>query len=154
MAITFESAGVDPIYNAGVFRLPGLGDGPESSYQGLEQLFADLLPNKDIVGGQVAKDFVGLVGTPLVGTGTAGVYAAAVYDDSTPGSEVYSGNGVDGLLLLATDAYDGPRQINVVKGGTVKTTVGALRAMDATQLEVLAAALGGKYDAVFNTIKF
>lgn len=154
MAITFESAGVDPIYNAGVFRLPGLGEGPESSYQGLEQLFADLLPNKDIVGGQVAKDFVGLVGTPLVGTSTEGVYAAAVYDDTTPGSEVYSGDGVAGLLLLATDAYDGPRQINVVKGGTVKTTVGALRAMDATQLEVLAAALGGKYDAVFNTIKF
>ena len=148
MAITFESAGVDPIYNAGVFRLPGLGEGPESSYQGLEQLFADLLPNKDIVGGQVAKDFVGLVGTPLVGTGTEGVYAAAVY-----ATGAYA-DGVDGLLLLATDAYDGPRQINVVKGGTVKTTVGALRAMNAAQLEVLATALGGKYDAVFNTIKF
>lgn len=148
MAITFESAGVDPIYNAGVFRLPGMGEGPESSYQGLEQLFADLLPNKDIVGGQVAQNFVGLVGTPLVGTGTEGVYRASVY-----ATGAYA-DGVDGLLLLATDAYDGPRQINVVKGGTVKTTVGALRTMNAAQLGVLATELGGKYDPVFNTIKF
>ena len=147
MAITFESAGVDPIYNAGVFRLPGLGEGPESSYQGLEQLFADLLPNKDIVGGQVAQGFVGLVGTPLKATATVGVYVPSVFATG-------SYDDVDGLLLLATDAYDGARQINVVKGGTVKTTVGALRAMNDAQLEALATALGGKFDTVFNTIKF
>lgn len=152
MAITFESAGVDPLYNTGVFRLPGVADGDETSLQPMQQLFADLMSNKDIVGGQVDAEFQALLGTPLSPDGvTDGVYVAATYDDG--GTNTYT-TDVAGLLLLSVDATGAARQINVVKGGNVSTKVGALAAMDATQLGALADALGGKYDAIFNSIKF
>lgn len=149
---TFEEAGTNPVYNIGVVRLPGLSTGPSESVGVMQQLFADLLPNKDIVGGQVAQGFVGDVGLPLAEVdGQTGVYEAAPVG-GTEGAETYG--EVAGLLLLATDAYDGGRVINVVKGGTVKTKVGALRAMGDAQLTALASALGGQYDATFHTIKF
>ena len=139
----FGTAGTNPVYNYGVVRVPGLSDGASKYVGAVEQLFADLL-EKDIVGGQVAKDFVGNVGLPLANTASKpGHYEAATTDADTVG-----------LLLLATDAFDGPRLINVVKGGTVKTTVGALRGKTDAQLKTLAEALGGKYDAVLKTIKF
>ena len=145
MANTFEQGGTArPVYNGGVLRVPGVGTEVDKTFGAPEGLFADLL-EKDIVGGQVAKDFVGDVGTPLVNVaGKPGHYAKAAAALTT----------VDGLLLLAADAYDGPRQINVVKGASVKTTVGALRGLDAAKQEALATALGGKYDSVFKTIKF
>lgn len=150
MANNFEnvqgqpSSGVTPVYNMGVHRVPGKGEGEHKQVGVAQQLFADLLPNKDIVGGQVAKGFVADVGAPLKRVG--GLYEVA--DIETEAEDIV------GLLLLATDAFDGGRMINVVKGGTVKTKVGALRSLEDADYEALATALGGKYDATFNTIKF
>lgn len=149
----FEDAGISPVYNAGVMRVPqGTRAGADSGYGIIPGLFADLLTNKDIVGGQVATGFVGDVAQPLKQDGAnVGHYVASVYDD-TAGSEEY--DSVDGVLLLATDAHDGPRFINVVKGGNIRTNIGALKDATAAQLGALATALGGKYDATFNAIKF
>ena len=139
----YETAGVHPVYNQGVLRTPGSGDWTKEGIGAAEQLFADLL-EKDIVGGQVAKGFVGDVGTPLARGASEGVYVKAAADSSDAVA----------VLLLATDAYDGPRFINPVLGGTIKTKVGALRALDDAKLKALATALGGRYDKVQKTIKF
>lgn len=139
-------APVGPEYNRGVFRLPGVKQGNRAGYL-QEQLFADLLDSKDIVGGQVAEGFVGTVGTPLVETGPdTGVYTAL--EGTTDFADVV------GVLLLATDAYDGPRFINVVKGGCIKTNLYVFRDYTPENFEALATALGGKYDQTFNTITF
>lgn len=140
----YETAGTTPVYNQGVLRIPKNDTvGTKENIGAPQTLFADLL-EKDIVGGQVASGFVGDVGTPLA------------HDPGKPGQYIKSDgdNPAVGLLLLATDAYDGARQINVVLGGTVKTQTGALRALNATELTTLATALGGKYDDVLKTLKF
>lgn len=139
-------APVGPEYNRGVFRLPGAKSGNRAGYL-QEQLFADLLDPKDIVGGQVAEGFVGTVGTPLEETGPAtGEYK--------PVADTTAFTGVVGVLLLATDAYDGPRFINVVKGGCIKTNLYVFREYTDEQFEALALALNGKYDKTFQTITF
>lgn len=144
---TYEEAGRDTVYNAGVLRTPGFRKPVDSqSIAAGEQLFADLLSNKDIVGGQVAEGFVGTVGTPLKRGSEVGVYEKET-DLATFANTV-------GVLLLATDAYDGPRQINVVKGGTIKTTLAVFKDLDDTALEALATALDGVYDSWHKTIKF
>lgn len=140
----FEDAGTNPVYNYGVVRVPGIGTGTGKSAGAVEQLFADLL-ERDIVGGQVAQNFVGDVGAPLANTASKPGHVELAAPNATE---------VAGLLLAATDAYDGPRHVNVVKGGTVKTTVGALRGKDDAALKALATALNGTYDPVFKTIKF
>lgn len=141
----YETAGTTPVYNQGVLRTPGFTDWDKENIGAPQNLFADLL-EKDIVGGQVAEGFVGDVGTLLANdAGKPGHYIKAVEVDYTD---------VVGVLLLATDAYDGPRFINVVKGGTLNAKAGALRALDATKAAAVAAALGGKYDDVQKTIKF
>ena len=143
----FNAAGTTPVYNQGVLRMPeGIKEGTSRVAGAPVQIFADLL-EKDIVGGQADTGFVGDAGAPL----------AHVADK--PGHyEVIDTSGelgeVAGLLLLATDAYDGPRHINVIKGGTVKTHVGALASLDDTNLATLATALNGRYDAVQKTLKF
>lgn len=142
---TFESAGVTPVYNAGGLRVPGHGPTVDKQYAGTDSIFADLLDNKDIVGGQVAANFVGDTGLPI--KFSSGTYVASVWTADAV-------DKVDGLLLAATDAYDGPRLINVIKGGTINTKAGALKGLNAAKLGALAAAVGGKYDATFNTIKF
>ena len=58
----YETAGITPVYNQGVLRTPGNGTWVHENIGASEQLFADLL-EKDIVGGQVEKGFVGDVGT-------------------------------------------------------------------------------------------
>lgn len=144
---TYEEAGTDQIYNAGVWRVAGITPASTSrSIAAGEQLFADLLDNKDIVGGQVAEGFVGTAGTPLKRTATEGVYEAE--------TDLVTFADTVGVLLLAVDAYDAPRMINVVKGGTIKTTVLALKDLDDTELEALATALDGSYDPWHKTIKF
>lgn len=142
----FMPAPVGPEYNRGVFRLPHVKTESHVGYL-QEQLFADLLADKDIVGGQVAEGFVGTVGTPLVETGAD----TAIYTAATDPAAL---TGVVGVLLLSTDAYDGPRFINVVKGGTIKTDLYVFRNWTPANFEALADELGGKYDQTFNTIKF
>lgn len=144
-AENFSSGGVTPVYNAGVLRVPrGVKKGEDYNVGAPVQIFADLLPDKDIVGGQVDEGFVGDAGLPLKRGATQGVYEAADLT-AEPAEEVA------GLLLLATDAYDGPRTINVVKGGTVFANRGALKDLDP---EAVAEALGGSYDPFHETIKF
>lgn len=140
----YSTPGVTPVYNQGVLRTPTNGAWSAETIGASEQLFADLL-EKDIVGGQVAQGFVGDVGTPLAHGATPGLYVKA---DTTDFNDAVA------VLLLATDAHDGARAINPVIGGTIKTKVGALRALDDTKLDALAAALGGKHDSVLKTIKF
>lgn len=144
----FNAEGVTPVYNQGVLRMPeGIKSGESRVVGAPVQIFADLL-EKDIVGGQADKGFVGDAGAPL-----AHVASKPGHYSVIDTSEGVSGE-VAGLLLLATDAYDGPRHINVIKGGTVKTHVGALASLDDTNLETLATALNGRYDAVQKTLKF
>lgn len=141
---TYEDAGIDQIYNAGVMRVPGVqGLRDTRNIAAGEQLFADLIDNKDIVGGQVEEGFVGGVGTPLKRSADLGIYEAET-DLDTFADTV-------GVLLLAVDAYDGPRLINVVKGGCIKTNLKALEGVD---LEALATALNGSYDPWHKTITF
>lgn len=144
----FNAAGTTPVYNQGVLRMPeGIKEGTSRVAGAPVQIFADLL-EKDIVGGQADTGFVGDAGAPL----------AHVADKPGHYSVIDTSEGVSGevagLLLLATDAYDGPRHINVIKGGTVKTHVGALASLDDTNLATLATALNGRYDAVQKTLKF
>ena len=141
----FSDTGTSPVYNYGVLRTPGVKTSEKLSAGAVPNLFADSLA-RDIIGGQVAEGFKADVGAPLKAkTGTPGVYEVSVAVDFAD---------VSGLLLHAVDAFDGARQINIVKGGTVNTKVGALAALDATKLAALAKALVGKYDPVLNTIKF
>lgn len=143
MAYTYESA-TDAVYNAGVVRTPQIGE--EASLRSWHEdppIWADVLHDKDVVGGQVATDFKAVFGTPLAETSTVGVYVEATdLADAV------------GVLLLSTDAYDGPRQINVVKGGSVRTDIGALAELDDTELGTLADSLKGVYSATFKSIKF
>lgn len=141
-AYTYESA-TDQTYNAGVVRVPHMGDETGvRSYREDAPIWGDVLRDKDVVGGQVAEGFKAIFGTPVKMTTTLGVYEkVTVYTET------------EGLLLLSTDAYDGPRQINVVKGGTVRTDIGALSALNATQRGEVATALNARYDAKLNTIK-
>lgn len=144
----FNAAGTTPVYNQGVLRMPeGIKEGTSRVAGAPVQIFADLL-EKDIVGGQADTGFVGDAGAPL-----AHVADKPGHYEVIDTSEGVSGE-VAGLLLLATDAYDGPRHINVIKGGTVKTHVGALASLDDTNLATLATALNGRYDAVQKTLKF
>lgn len=144
-AQNFTETGVTPVYNAGVVRVPqGPRKGADKNIGYIPQLFADLLPNKDVVGGQVAEGFVGDVGQPLKNGVQPGTYVAVT-------DLVVDAANVVGLLLLATDAFDGPRFINVVKGGTVFANIGALANFDSA---ALASALGGDYDPIHETIKF
>lgn len=137
-----------PVYNVGVVRSPHMDPQPNARATGvLEIAFADLLPNKDIVSGVVAEGFVGDVLTPLTYNSDTGNYEASTYEGGAP-------QNVDGLLLLATDAFDGPRQINVIKGGNVKGWVGYFKGKDDAAKTAVAEALGGRYDSVRNTIKF
>lgn len=141
-AENFSNGGVTPVYNAGVIRAPhGVKKGEDKFIGAPVQIFADLRPGKDIVGGQVAEGFVGDAGAPLKNGTEPGSYEIAEVDTDE----------VAGLLLLATDAFDGPRMINVIKGGTVFADRGALADEDP---EAVADALGGSYDAVHKTIKF
>ena len=141
---TYNSPGTNPVYNVGVQRLSGFSD-EETGYGVIPWIFADLLPNKDIRGGQVAKDFHATAGTPLKETATPGIYEVA--DD-------WDTDTIAGLLLLNTDAYDGGRQINIVKGGTIRTDLVAFEGKTASELAALATKLGGVYDERFRTIKF
>ena len=138
-----------PVYNLGVIRTPNQGIDGAREIGVPQQLFADLDTPKDIVGGQVAEDFRGLLGAPLKMT-SPGVYELSVVTAGTPDTF----DAVDGILLLSTDAFDGPRYINVVKGGKIKAWVGNFIGKDADYKAALATALGGKYDTQFNTIKF
>lgn len=141
-AFTYESA-TEQTYNAGVVRIPHLGDVTGvQSYREDAPIWGDVLRDKDVVGGQVAKGFKEIFGTPVKMTATLGVYEkVAAYTET------------EGLLLLSTDAYDGPRQINVVKGGTVRTDIGALAALSDTELGKVATALNARYEAKLKTIK-
>ena len=141
-AFTYESA-TDQAYNAGVVRVPHLGDVTGvRSYREDAPIWGDVLGDKDVVGGQVLKDFKAIFGTPVKMSATLGVYEkVAAYTET------------EGLLLLSTDAYDGPRQINVVKGGTVRTDIGALAALSDPNLVLVATALNARYDAKLDTIK-
>lgn len=143
-----------PVYNLGVIRTPNQGTDGAREIGVPQQLFADLDTPKDIVGGQVAEDFRGLLGAPLkrvVDSTTGAVtYALSVVTAGTPDTF----DQVDGVLLLSTDAFDGPRYINVVKGGKIKAWVGNFIGKDADYKTALASALGGKYDVQFDTIKF
>lgn len=142
----FSDTGETPVYNYGVLRTPGVKTSSKPGAGAVPNLFADSLA-RDIIGGQVAEGFKATVGAPLKAkTATPGVYEVST--DTTDYADV------SGLLLHAVDAFDGARQINIVKGGTVNTKVGALAALDATKLGALAKALVGKYDPVLNTIKF
>ena len=138
----YEDAPTSPVYNAGVLRVPGLSVDGHDSYGAIPTLWADLLPNKDIIGGQVATGFVATLGQPIKQGATPGVYVLADETNAT------------GLLLMSTDAYDAPRAINVVKGGNVNCEVGALKALSAAKRGTLATTLGGKYDADTKTLKF
>lgn len=141
-AENFSNGGVTPVYNAGVLRpASGVKKGKDKFVGAPVQIFADLRPGKDIVGGQVAEGFVGDAGTPLKNGATPGMYEVAELGTDK----------VAGLLLLATDAYDEARMINVIKGGTVFANRGALADLDP---EAVATALGGSYDPVHETIKF
>lgn len=146
----FNAAGTTPVYNQGVLRMPeGIKEGTSRVAGAPVQIFADLL-EKDIVGGQADTGFVGDAGAPLAHVADKPGHYEVI--DTSAG--VTEGVAVAGLLLLATDAYDGPRHINVIKGGTVKTHVGALASLDDTNLATLATALNGRYDAVQKTLKF
>ena len=138
----YEDAPVSPVYNAGVLRTPGISTDKYVSWGGIPTIWADLLPGADVVGGQVASGFVAELGTPVKTGASKGIYVEA--DVAT----------AEGLLLMSVDAFDGARQINVVKGGNVNCKVGALKALSAADRGTLAATLGGKYDATFETIKF
>lgn len=142
-AYEYESA-TEEAYNAGVVRAPHMGE-PEGlrSFREPAPIWADVLGNKDVVGGKVEEGFKARFGTPLAETGTTGVYEEA----TDPADAV-------GVLLLSTDAYDGPRQINVIKGGNIRTDIGALAGRDEAALTALADALKGRYDATFKSIKF
>ena len=140
-----EEAGINPVYNQGVLRTPGNSKAQQSVGIPEPDIFSDLLPNKLVVGGQVAEGFVAVAATPLQSDGE-GVYTAlTTVDESTE---------VSGLLLLSVDAYDGPRQINIVKSGNVRTDVGWFRGKTDDECEAVASALGGKYDADFSAIRF
>lgn len=143
MAYEYESA-TNEVYNAGVVRTPNVGEETSlRSYRGIPVLWADVLSDKDVVGGQVAQGFKASVGTPLQETDTAGVYEVATEMTDAVG-----------FLLMATDAYDGPRMINVVKGGSVRTDIGALKELGEEDRATLADTLKGRYDATFQAIKF
>lgn len=139
----YESA-TDEVYNAGVVRTPNMGtEQGVRSYRTLPAIWADVLHDKDVVGGQVAQGFKARAGAPLAEAGTVGVYEVATDMASAVG-----------ILLMSTDAYDAPRQINVIKGGSVRTDIGHLADVDEAELTALADALKGRYDATFKAIKF
>ena len=151
----FNAEGVTPVYNQGVLRMPeGIKSGESRVVGAPVQIFADLL-EKDIVGGQADMGFVADAGAPLAHVaGKPGHYEPIALVDAQDDPITSFSGDVAGLLLLATDAYDAPRHINVIKGGTVKTWVGALAALGDDALESLATALNGRYDAVHKTLKF
>lgn len=146
----FNAKGTTPVYNQGVVRMPqGTVEGTSQVVGAPVQIFADLL-EKDIVGGQADEGFVGDAGAPLAHAEEKPGHYTVIDTDAAAGTFT----DVAGLLLLATDAYDGPRAINVIKGGTVKCWVGALAGLNDAALTSLATALNGRYDAVHKTLKF